>query len=307
MRPNRSILKSAAPSLALAGAAHAEQPTIVEDELGILNPQDTGREMLIRKIEMGIVSSITCSLGINATKYDNHELSRKLTRQCAEAGYTKAMTWMGQLENNGLGGECNPDASAEWDRRAADADDTVGRFNYGLNLMRGHGFAKDEALGRNYVDHAAQDGLAIAKCLQGADYDLDEVTPNADNDWANLALAFHTSCTGLRIGGQSADAKNRSSGRLPAQQSKNVALPDQADFAVTTAKRSMGGLLAFIAPVNGDRLESSLFHLDQSCSSKRWSQQNERGAEMRACEYHVPKDVLLVRMFERLDRKASIF
>ncbi|WP_299041219.1 sel1 repeat family protein [uncultured Tateyamaria sp.] len=168
--------------LVLANAALADDaPVTVENELGILNPQDTGQEMLIRKIEMGVIDSVTCSLGINVTKTDNPELSRTLTRRCAEAGYTKAMTWMSQLENNGLGGDYNPDASAEWDRRAAEAGDPVGRFNHGLNLMRGHGIAQDEALGRRYVDQAARDGLEIAKRLQGADYDLDEVTPDADN------------------------------------------------------------------------------------------------------------------------------
>ncbi|MEL6618364.1 MAG: sel1 repeat family protein [Pseudomonadota bacterium] len=167
--------------LALATMAAADEPrATVEDDLGILNPQDTGREMLMRKIEMGVIDSVTCSLGINVTKTDNHVLSRTLTRACAEAGYTKAMTWMSQLENNGLGGEYDPDASAQWDRRAAEADDPVGRFNHGLNLMRGHGIAQDEALGRRFVDQAAQDGLEIAKRLQGADYDLDEITPDAD-------------------------------------------------------------------------------------------------------------------------------
>ncbi len=165
----------------LASAANGEPLDTVEDDLGILNPDDTGREMIIRKIEMGVIDSITCSLGINVTKTENHELARKLTRLCAEAGYTKAMTWLSQLENNGLGGEYDPDASAEWDRRAAEAGDANGRFNHGLNLMRGHGIAQDEALGRQYVDDAAQQGLDIARRLQGADYDLDEVTPDADN------------------------------------------------------------------------------------------------------------------------------
>jgi TPR repeat protein len=138
--------------------------------------------MLQHKIEMGVIDSIVCSLGINATKAsDQYELARKLTTLCAEAGYTKAMTWMSQLENNGLGGEYNPDASAEWDRRAAEAGDPVGKFNHGLNLMRGHGIGQDEALGRRFVDQAAKDGLAIAKRLQGAEYDLEEVTPDADN------------------------------------------------------------------------------------------------------------------------------
>jgi hypothetical protein len=168
-------------ALVVAGAACAEPPMTVEDDLGILNPQDTGREMLTRKIEMGVIDSVTCSLGINVTKTDNHELARTLTRRCAEAGFTKAMTWMSQLENNGLGGDYNPDASADWDRRAAEAGDPVGKFNYGLDLMRGHGVAQDEALGRDYVDQAARDGLAIAKRLQGAEYDLHEITPDADN------------------------------------------------------------------------------------------------------------------------------
>ncbi|MEO1066562.1 MAG: sel1 repeat family protein [Pseudomonadota bacterium] len=168
-------------ALLIASAVHAQAPETVEDEFGILNPQDTGREMLKRKIEMGVIDSVTCSLGINVTKTSDHTLSRKLTRQCAEAGYTKAMTWMSQLENNGLGGDYNPDASAEWDRRAADAGDPVGQFNHGLNLIRGHGIAQNETLGRHFVDQAAKRGLGIAKRLQGADYDLDEVTPDADN------------------------------------------------------------------------------------------------------------------------------
>lgn len=156
-------------------------PETVEDDLGILNPQDTGREMLTRKIQMGVIDSVTCSLGINVTKLDNHALARELAQACAEAGYTKAMTWMSQLENNGLGGDYNPDASAEWDRRAAEAGDPVGQFNHGVNLMRGHGVARDEALGRQMVDQAAAEGLQIARRLQGAGYDLDVVTPDADN------------------------------------------------------------------------------------------------------------------------------
>ncbi len=166
---------------ASASLAYAEPPEVSEDDLGILNPQDTGREMLQRKIEMGVIDSVTCSLGINATKYDNHELSRDLARRCAEAGFTKAMTWLSQMDNNGMGGYYDPDAAAEWDRKAAEAGDPVGKFNYGLSLMRGHGVAQDEALGRQYVDQAASEGLAIARRLQSADYDLDEVTPDADN------------------------------------------------------------------------------------------------------------------------------
>jgi len=165
----------------LAGTAQADPTKTTEDAFGILNPQDIGREMLQPKIEMGVVDSVTCSLGVNATKYDNHELARDLAQRCAEAGFTKAMTWVSQMENNGLGTEYNPDAAAQWDRRAAELGDPVGRFNHGLNLMRGHGIAQDMELGRRFVDQAAQDGLEIAKRLQEAEYDLDAVTPDADN------------------------------------------------------------------------------------------------------------------------------
>lgn len=84
-------------------------------------------------------------------------------------------------KQNGFGGDYNPDAAAEWDRRAAEAGDPVGKFNYGISLMRGYGVAQDEAEGRRLVDEAADEGLVAARRLQGAGYDLDEVTPDADN------------------------------------------------------------------------------------------------------------------------------
>ncbi|MCP1199900.1 tetratricopeptide repeat protein [Notoacmeibacter sp. MSK16QG-6] len=164
----------------LVNALHAEPVSSNDDDMGSLNPPDTGPEMLARKIEMGAIDSVTCSLGFNAVKYDNHELARRLAIKCAEAGYAKAMMWISQLENNGPAGEYNPDASAEWDRRAAEAGDPVGQFNHGLNLMRGHGIARDEPLGRSFIDKAADEGIEDAIRLRDSGYDLDEVTPDAD-------------------------------------------------------------------------------------------------------------------------------
>ena len=66
-------------------------------------------------------------------------------------------------------------------RRAAEAGDPVGQLNYGLDLMRGRGVRADEALGRAYVDEAARAGISDARRLQASGYDLDEVTPDADN------------------------------------------------------------------------------------------------------------------------------
>ena len=165
------------PILMLAAPAVAENV----DDGGTLNPQEMTWESVLDRAEQGETGMVICSTGYAITKKGEHAAARRLFQRCAEAGYTGAMTWMSQLDNNGLGGDYNPDASAEWDRRAAELGDPVGKFNHGLNLMRGHGVARDEALGREFVDEAARDGLAVAQRLQDADYDLDEVTPDADN------------------------------------------------------------------------------------------------------------------------------
>ncbi len=166
--------------LLLATPAMAEQVTVDDDD-GTLNPQDTGFGRVMSNVDQGQADMTTCATGYYITKSGRHEMARRLFRLCADEGYTAAMTWMGQMDNNGLSGEYNPDAAAEWDRKAAEAGDPVGKFNYGIALMRGHGVARDEAAGRALVDEAAGDGLKIARRLQGADYDLDEVTPDADN------------------------------------------------------------------------------------------------------------------------------
>ncbi len=151
------------------------------DEFGTLNPDEMTWGSNIARAERGEVDMALCASGYMLTKSGDHANARKIFTACAAAGYTGAMTWMSQLDNNGLGGDYDPDASAAWDRQAADLGDAVGKFNHGLNLMRGHGVAKNEALGRQLVDDAARDGLQVAKRLQSADYDLDEVTPDADN------------------------------------------------------------------------------------------------------------------------------
>ncbi|MHA6262851.1 tetratricopeptide repeat protein [Arenibacterium sp. CAU 1754] len=153
----------------------------IEDDLGTLNPEEMTINRVIENAIRGQTDMMTCAAGYGITKKGEHAKARAVFEACAADGYTGAMTWMGQLDNNGLGGEYDPDAAAEWDRRAAQAGDPVGKFNYGLALMRGHGVARDQDLGRKYVDEAAAEGLQVARRLQAAEYDLDEVTPDADN------------------------------------------------------------------------------------------------------------------------------
>lgn len=163
------------------GAMADTAPDSVEDEGGTLNPEELTLNRVMRDIAEGDTSMTNCAAGYYITKSGRHEMARKLFEACANDGWTGAMTWMGQLEDNGLGAPEDPDAAAGWDRRAAEAGDPVGKFNYGLDLMRGRGVVQDEDRGRALVDEAAEAGLAVAKRLQAAGYDLDEVTPDADN------------------------------------------------------------------------------------------------------------------------------
>lgn len=154
-----------------------------DDDLGggSLNPEEMTLNRVMKNVRGGQTDMVTCATGYLMVKKGDHEDARELFNQCAEAGYTGAMTWLSQMDDNGLGADENPDAAAEWSRRAAEAGDPVGKFNYGLSLMRGRGVAQDVDAGRAMVDAAAAQGLAIAQRMQRANYDLDEVTPDADN------------------------------------------------------------------------------------------------------------------------------
>lgn len=168
--------------LVLIAAIAAATPVLAEDEAGgTLNPEELTINRILEDAENGITSMTSCAAGYYITKAGRHVEARKLFRRCADAGYTGAMTWMSQLDDNGLGAPENPDSAADWDLRAAEAGDPVGMYNYGLDLMRGRGRVQDVEAGRQLVDRAAAAGLPTARRLQAAGYDLDEVTPDADN------------------------------------------------------------------------------------------------------------------------------
>ncbi|MFQ6549118.1 tetratricopeptide repeat protein [Aestuariibius sp. 2305UL40-4] len=151
------------------------------DEFGTLNPDEMTWQNNLTAAERGETSMMMCASGYMMTKSGDHETARKIFEACAEDGWTGTMTWLSQLDNNGLAGAYDPDAAAEWDRKAAELGDPVGKFNYGLALIRGHGVQKDEEAGRALIDEAAATGLPIARRMVAADYDPEEVTPDADN------------------------------------------------------------------------------------------------------------------------------
>lgn len=159
-------------------------PALAEpaEEVGTLNPEEMTIARILDDVARGETSMMNCAAGYGMTKKGDHDHAREVFEACAADGWTGAMTWMAQLDDNGLGKpEESPERAADWDRMAAEAGDPVGMFNYGLDLMRGRGVPLDDAAGRALVDSAAEAGLPVAKRLQAAGYDLDEVTPDADN------------------------------------------------------------------------------------------------------------------------------
>jgi hypothetical protein len=164
--------------LVLATPAQAE----TEESVGTLNPEEMTIARILDDVARGETSMMHCAAGYGITKKGDHDPARVVFEACARDGWTGAMTWMAQLDDNGLGTpDEDPARAAGWDRMAAEAGDPVGMFNYGLDLMRGRGVPADEAGGRALVDRAAEAGLPVAQRLQAAGYDLDEVTPDADN------------------------------------------------------------------------------------------------------------------------------
>lgn len=168
-------------SAALAVAILSAPAQATDDELGTTNPEELTWRSMVDQAEDGETSMMVCASGYMMTKSGDHANARAIFEKCAEAGYTGAMSWMSYMDQNGFGDEFNPDAAADWDRRAAEMGDPVGKFNHGLNLMRGFGVAQDEEKGRRLIDEAAEAGLDIAERLRASGYDLDEVTPDADN------------------------------------------------------------------------------------------------------------------------------
>jgi uncharacterized protein len=168
--------------LALSALPALAETATTADDLGTLNPEEMTIARILDDVARGETSMMNCAAGYGIAKKGEHDHARDVFEACANDGWTGAMTWMSRMDDNGLGidGE-DPEAAANWDRMAAEAGDPVGMFNYGVDLMRGRGVTEDQAAGRALVDQAAQAGLPVAKRLQAAGYDLDEVTPDADN------------------------------------------------------------------------------------------------------------------------------
>ncbi|MBV8443236.1 MAG: sel1 repeat family protein [Hyphomicrobiales bacterium] len=165
-----------------AAAAAARAADTSEDADGILNPQELTIEYFARKADDRVFDPRLCLYGYPAAKMGDHVSARRIFERCAKEGVLAAMPWMAWTEENGYDRPSDPAKAAEWDRKAADAGYSIGQFNYGLDLLRGHGVRRDEVLGRSFIDRAARQGDADAADLAAHGYDPEFSTPEADKD-----------------------------------------------------------------------------------------------------------------------------
>jgi hypothetical protein len=166
--------------LMMAGAGPVGAMETHEDEFGVTNGEELTLDLMLRKLERGELDPMACMYGYWATKSGDHVGARKIFEACAARGVLAAMPWIANLESNGLGGVESPERAAAWDRRAAEQGYSIGELNYGLDLLRGHGVARDEALGRAMIDRAAAQGDASARSVIDSGYDWRAVTPDVD-------------------------------------------------------------------------------------------------------------------------------
>ncbi len=168
-----------APDPAYAHAAPAAGSD-VDDEVGRLNPQELGIDYWIARSKEARFDPGMCMYGYPIAKMGWHEEARRIFQRCSEHGIEGSMPWAAWQEENGYDRPSNPVAAAEWDKKLADRGSSLGQFNYGLDLLRGHGVSQDRALGKNFVDRAAKGGDTTARELAAHDYDPETVTPTAD-------------------------------------------------------------------------------------------------------------------------------
>ncbi|MFN6953022.1 MAG: sel1 repeat family protein, partial [Albidovulum sp.] len=96
-------------ALGFAAPARADEAGL--EEAGTLNPEEMTIARILDDAERGITSMTNCAAGYYITKSGRHVEARRLFERCTDDGYTGAMTWMSQLDDNGLGAPENPDSA----------------------------------------------------------------------------------------------------------------------------------------------------------------------------------------------------
>ena len=159
-----------------------EREDHVSNEFGTKNPEELSLKGALDRLRHGEWHPMTSALGYGAAKAGMHGVAREIFTDSANRGNVQGMTWLSWMEDNGLAGPEDPEAAAQWDRRAMELGSEIGAFNYGLDILRGRGVPFDQALGEAIIQEAARMGSPEAQHLIDQDYDLDAVTPDAD-EW----------------------------------------------------------------------------------------------------------------------------
>ncbi|MCB1383893.1 MAG: sel1 repeat family protein, partial [Notoacmeibacter sp.] len=156
-------------------------PAFANDEYGDTNPDELSISYFLKKLQRGEGEAMGSVHGYAAAKSADYATARAIFGILAQRGNAQAMTWMSWLDDNGFGAPENSKASAEWDRKAMEAGSHVGTFNFGLDKLRGRGVPLDIDGGKQLIRDAAAKGDETAARLVEHDFDLDVVTPDADN------------------------------------------------------------------------------------------------------------------------------
>ena len=154
----------------------------VSDEFGTKNPEELSLRGALDRLRHDEWHPMTSALGYGAAKAGMHDVAREIFTDSAERDNVQGMTWLSWMEDNGLAGPEDPEAAAHWDRRAMELGSEIGAFNFGLDILRGRGVPFDQELGEAIIRKAAQMGSPDAQHLIDNDFDLNSVTPDAD-EW----------------------------------------------------------------------------------------------------------------------------
>ena len=110
----------------------------------------------------------------------NLEKARELVREAALAGDRSAMTHIGQMCLEGIGGPSDGNQAIMWFQRAADAGDPIGMLNFALCCVQGSGVPKDLQKGQALYERVAECGFVPAMCTLAIFFAKHPELPSAD-------------------------------------------------------------------------------------------------------------------------------
>jgi uncharacterized protein len=159
--------------------ASADVGDLLVDD-GVLNPQEQTLDYFANRHTYTHEKSMACTYGYWAAKSGHFKEAKSIFDKCVAVGVEGAYAWQSLMSQSGIGVPQSLEDAAEWDRKSAERGYKVGQFNYGLDLLRGHGVARDEAAGKALIDASAAQGFEAAKTLKDANYDPEVVLPDAE-------------------------------------------------------------------------------------------------------------------------------